>query len=64
MTPPVPSPPYRPDPQECCNRGCCPCIFDYYNDALDRWRDRVTGMGLDPDQELANFAVKAAADRS
>ncbi|MES2032657.1 MAG: oxidoreductase-like domain-containing protein [Pseudomonadota bacterium] len=48
-----PTPPTRPDPENCCNRGCCPCIFDYYYDALDRWKDRVAEMGLDPDAVLA-----------
>lgn len=48
-----PTPPSKPDPENCCNRGCCPCIFDYYYDALDRWKDRVTEMGLDPDALLA-----------
>lgn len=48
-----PTPPSKPDPESCCNRGCCPCIFDYYYDALDRWRDRVTEMGFDADALLA-----------
>jgi hypothetical protein len=33
---------------ECCHRGCCPCIFDYYWDALERWEGIVSRMGLDP----------------
>ena len=45
----------KPDPAECCNRGCCPCIFDYYGDALDRWEATVQRMGLDPAQVLAAF---------
>ena len=59
MTPPDPSrpalpkPPERPDPAECCNRGCCPCIFDYYDDAMARWETTVRRLGGDPDQVLA-----------
>ena len=52
MTSQAPAPPLKPHPLECCNRGCCPCIFDYYYDALERWRDRVIALGLDPDQLL------------
>jgi hypothetical protein len=46
----------KPHDEECCHRGCCPCIFDYYWDALERWRDRVSDMGLDPDELLAKQA--------
>jgi len=46
----------KPDPQECCNRGCCPCIFDYYWDAMERWETAVTRMGLDPASVLKAFA--------
>lgn len=45
--PDAPQPPTRPAPYECCGRGCCPCIFDYYNDALARWRARMAELGLD-----------------
>jgi hypothetical protein len=50
--PDLPKPPEKPDLQECCNRGCCPCIFDYYWDALERWKTRVTELGGDPDAVL------------
>jgi hypothetical protein len=46
----------KPDPAECCNRGCCPCIFDYYWDAMERWEAAVQRMGLDPAQVLEGFA--------
>lgn len=52
MSAPVPDPPIRPEPYECCNRGCCPCIFDYYEDALARWKALVMARGLDPDAVL------------
>lgn len=44
----LPRPPEKPHPQECCNRGCCPCIFDYYWDALERWETTVRDRGFDP----------------
>lgn len=41
MTPhaddPKPSPPVRPDLDECCLSGCSPCIFDLYEAALERY---------------------------
>ncbi|CAN7554701.1 hypothetical protein LJR219_003970 [Phenylobacterium sp. LjRoot219] len=55
MSPPdkPPPPPTRPAEWECCHRGCCPCIFDYYEKALLRWRDKVVALGADPDALLA-----------
>jgi len=34
---PRPEPPERPSDDLCCGRGCIPCIFDYYDDALARY---------------------------
>jgi Oxidoreductase-like protein, N-terminal len=31
-----PVPPCEPTPEECCQRGCEPCIFDRYYEALER----------------------------
>lgn len=53
MSPDLPRPPDQPHPLECCNRGCCPCIFDYYYDALARWEETVRGLGGDPKAALA-----------
>lgn len=53
--PPIPRPPERPDPLSCCGRGCCPCIFDYYDDALARWEAIVRERGVDPKRALAEF---------
>ena len=50
---PPPRPPERPQDYECCNRGCCPCIMDYYHDALERWQARVRELGYDPATLLA-----------
>jgi len=48
----LPRPPDRPDPLECCGRGCSPCIFDYYDDALERWKALVAARGCDPLEAL------------
>ncbi len=54
MTPPpaMPPPPNKPEDYSCCQRGCSPCIFDYYWDALARWEAAVRELGGDPDQVL------------
>ncbi len=36
--PPKPTPP---EPYECCERGCDPCVHDYYAKSLARWEKRV-----------------------
>ena len=46
----LPKPPVPPDPQSCCQRGCDPCILDYYDRALFRWEDRIRALGHDPDE--------------
>jgi len=48
-----PRPPSKPDDESCCHRGCCPCIFDYYWDALAKWEEMVRELGGDPVAELA-----------
>ena len=41
------TPPEQLDPRSCCGRGCHPCMFTYYFDALALWRaeagQRLTG---------------------
>lgn len=38
-TPPGrPEPPVAPELEDCCRSGCTPCIFDLYEDALERYR--------------------------
>ena len=34
---PRPTPPERPLPEDCCQSGCSPCVFDLYEEALDRY---------------------------
>jgi hypothetical protein len=35
---PPPVPPVRPSNDDCCRGACDPCIFDVYEDALERYR--------------------------
>jgi len=60
----LPRPPHKPEDYECCHRGCCPCIFDYYWDALDRWKGVVEGKGFDPDAVLAALAADEVVPRT
>ena len=34
---PPPVPPVRPGLDDCCHSGCNPCVFDLYDDALERY---------------------------
>jgi len=38
---PRPIPPHEPALEECCQKGCEPCVFDRYNDALERYHERL-----------------------
>jgi hypothetical protein len=58
-----PRPPDKPDPWECCNRGCCPCIMDYYDDALERWKVNVRKLGFDPDKVLKGYDTRPGKKR-
>lgn len=42
---PRPQPPREPEPGECCQSGCEPCVYDRYWDALDRY-ERALGEWL------------------
>ncbi|MFT4069868.1 oxidoreductase-like domain-containing protein [Paraburkholderia sp.] len=44
---PPPQPPVKPDLEDCCHSGCTQCVFDLYDEALERyeialaaWRQR------------------------
>lgn len=38
---PIPEPPVRPRPEECCGRGCEPCVYDLYEEALERYEIKL-----------------------
>ncbi len=37
----LPPKPVAPLPGECCERGCERCVFVYYEEALQRWEEKV-----------------------
>jgi hypothetical protein len=38
---PRPEPPERPAPEDCCGSGCDQCVYELYEDALDRYRAKL-----------------------
>jgi hypothetical protein len=43
---PRPEPPQQPGLDDCCRSGCEPCVFDLYEDALDRYRVALAAWEL------------------
>ncbi len=41
-TDPRPIEPTPPEPSECCNSGCDPCVFDLHNEEMHRYRRLLT----------------------
>jgi len=35
---PPPVPPVQPALEDCCRSGCTPCVFDLYEEAMERYR--------------------------
>jgi len=40
----LPPPPTEPLPEECCGRGCEKCVYVYYENALQRWQEKVAAI--------------------
>ncbi|MBO1112782.1 oxidoreductase-like domain-containing protein [Bordetella petrii] len=38
---PEPVPPEAPAPGDCCQSGCIPCVYDLYDEAMDRYREAL-----------------------
>lgn len=38
---PAPEPPVRPSMEDCCQGGCTRCVFDLYDEAMERYRERL-----------------------
>jgi hypothetical protein len=38
---PRPVPPIRPSVDDCCNGGCSPCVFDLYEEEMERYRKEL-----------------------
>ena len=44
-------PPRMPQPGECCERGCDPCVWDWYREALKSWKADHPDQEPHQDQE-------------
>ncbi len=42
--PKLPPRPNPPEPDECCGGGCIPCVYDLYEEALERWEQKVEAI--------------------
>ncbi|OZI17696.1 oxidoreductase [Bordetella genomosp. 7] len=38
---PRPQPPQAPEPGDCCQSGCIPCVYDLYDEAMERYREAL-----------------------
>ena len=38
---PKPQPPRSPEPWECCQSGCDPCVYDLYWQAMERYENAL-----------------------
>ena len=38
---PKPEPPREPEPNECCQSGCDPCVYDRHWEAVDRYERAI-----------------------
>jgi Oxidoreductase-like protein, N-terminal len=43
---PRPVAPVRPSADDCCQGGCARCVYDLYEDALDRYRVELAAWSL------------------
>lgn len=43
---PRPQPPQAPAPEDCCNSGCPLCIYDLYNEEVERYRAALEAWRL------------------
>lgn len=48
-TPPAtrPEPPVQPELEDCCRSGCTPCVFDLYEQALERYEQALAAWEAD-----------------
>ena len=42
-----PAPPVQPELEDCCRSGCTPCVFDLYEQALERYEQALAAWEAD-----------------
>jgi len=45
--------PREPLPEECCGKGCTPCVFDVYAEALERYKAELKKVLEEDDRARA-----------
>ena len=56
--PELPPKPTPPEPYECCERGCDPCVHDYYAKSLARWEKRVAELEKNQKKAMIKKALR------
>ncbi|MEO7031958.1 MAG: oxidoreductase-like domain-containing protein [Herbaspirillum sp.] len=46
LTDPKPAQPLRPSSDDCCRSGCSPCVFELYQDDLQRYREQLAAWQI------------------
>ena len=54
--PDLPPPPQEPHPDECCGRGCERCVYVYYEEALQRWQEKVAVLKAEHELKTGIFS--------
>ena len=52
------SKPVKPDNDDCCGGGCCPCVWDVYFNQLDLWEEQEAKA-----KALAEASVRSKHDK-
>lgn len=48
----LPEPPEEPLQSDCCGTGCSPCVFDIYQEDMERWKELAS---LKPEERAAGL---------
>lgn len=57
----LPPRPERPSPDDCCKAGCHPCIFELYEDQLERWEQTVARLRAQAARDLGDVPSDPSA---
>ena len=59
-----PAPPVRPSQDECCKGSCDPCVFDLYDQAVERYRAALSAWQQRKSAANKEVATPAGPDKS
>lgn len=61
---PRPQPPAQPGLEDCCRSGCTPCVFDLYEEALERYRKELAAWEARQKQPASTQNARPAPSRN